>query len=219
MRAAGALPHVLKYIKDEYACDQCSIKQRPDNRHRARCPRSYEFNRILSIDVFYVKFGSYQVPILNMVDAGTCYQILQRLPILSGSYGGTPTSEATWRAFLGTWVRFFGPPEVLVCDSGNEFKAVFERGCEGQGILQHAVIPENPWKNAMSERHGGFIKHRIDQELSSGRCILQSWEDLDDFLHEMTSVKNRWLSRGSRRFSYAASVWQDAKGARRFPER
>ena len=196
MRAAGALPHVLKYIKDEYACDQCSIKQRPDNRHRARCPRSYEFNRILSIDVFYVKFGSYQVPILNMVDAGTCYQILQRLPILSGSYGGTPTSEATWRAFLGTWVRFFGPPEVLVCDSGNEFKAVFERGCEGQGILQHAVIPENPWKNAMSERHGGFIKHRIDQELSSGRCILQSWEDLDDFLREMTSVKNRWLSRG-----------------------
>ncbi|OLQ04125.1 hypothetical protein AK812_SmicGene12846 [Symbiodinium microadriaticum] len=196
MRAAGALPHVLQYIKDDYECDQCSIRQRPDNRHRARCPRSFEFNRVLSIDIFYVKFGLYQVPILNMTDTGTCYQVLQRLPIPTGSHGGTPTSEATWRAFLATWVRFFGPPEVLVCDAGSEFKAAFERGCEGQGILQHVVLPENPWKNAMSERHGGFVKHRLDQELSSGQCVLQNWEDLDDYLHEMISVKNRWLSRG-----------------------
>ena len=196
MRAAGALPHVLQYIKSEYECDQCSIRQRPDNRHRARCPRSFEFNRVLSIDIFYVKFGPYQVPILNMTDTGTCYQVLQRLPIPTGSHGGTPTSEATWRAFLATWIRFFGPPEVLVCDAGSEFKAVFERGCEGQGILQHVVLPENPWKNAMSERHGGFVKHRLDQELSSGQCVLQNWEDLDDYLHEMLSVKNRWLSRG-----------------------
>ena len=44
-----------------------------------------------------------------------------------------------------------------MCDSGSEFKAFFERGCEGQGVLQHVVLPENLWKNAMSERHGGFI--------------------------------------------------------------
>ncbi|CAE7735919.1 unnamed protein product [Symbiodinium sp. CCMP2592] len=196
MKAAGTLPHVMHYIKNDYECDQCSIRQRPDHRHRARCPRNYEFNRMLSIDVFYIKFGIYQVPILNMTDTGTCYQVLQRLPIATGGHGGTPTSDATWRAFLATWIRFFGPPEVLVCDSGSEFKAHFERGCEGQGILQHVVLPENPWKNAISERHGGFIKHRLDQELSSGRGVLQTWEDLDDFLHEMVSVKNRWLSRG-----------------------
>ena len=79
MRAAGSLPQVLQYIKEAYECDQCSIKRRPENRHRARCPRSFEFNRVLSVDVFYVKFGPYQVPILNMTDSGTCYQVLQQL--------------------------------------------------------------------------------------------------------------------------------------------
>ena len=68
MKAAGALPHVLRYIRDQYECEQCSIRQRPDHRHRARCPRVFEFNRMLSIDVFYIKFGQYQVPILNMTD-------------------------------------------------------------------------------------------------------------------------------------------------------
>ena len=196
LKAAGTLPHVLKYVKDEYHCDQCSIKRRADNRHRARCPRTFEFNRILSIDVFYVNFGQYRVPILNMVDSGTGYHVTQRLPIVEGGQGGTPTSEATWKAFLATWIRFLGPPGIVVCDSGSEFKAMFERGCETQGILQHVVEPENPWRNAMAERHGGFLKDRLEQELLAGGSIVQDWSDLDDFLHELTSTKNRWLNKG-----------------------
>ena len=73
-------------------------------------------------DVFYVNFGLYRVPILNMVDSGTGYHITQQLPIVEEGQGGTPTSDATWRAFLATWVRFLGPPGVLVCDSGSNSK-------------------------------------------------------------------------------------------------
>ena len=196
LKAAGTLPHVLKYVKDEHTCDQCSIKRRADNRHRARCPRTFEFNRILSIDVFYVNFGQYRVPILNMVDSGTGYHVTQRLPIMEGGQGGTPASDATWKAFLATWIRFLGPPGIVVCDSGSEFKAAFERGCEAHGVLQHVVEPENPWKNAMAERHGGFLKDRLEQELLAGGSIVQDWSDLDDFLHELTSTKNRWLNKG-----------------------
>ena len=45
------------------------------------CPRSFSFNKVLSIDVFYVHFSQLRVPILNMVCAGTNYHITQRLPI------------------------------------------------------------------------------------------------------------------------------------------
>ena len=196
LQAAGALPQVMKYVKEEYQCDQCSIKRRADHRFRARCPRSFEFNRALAVDTMYVNFGGYKVPVLNMTDTGTGYQVTQRLPIATGSQGGTPTSESTWRAFLHTWIKYLGAPEVLICDGGAEFKAAFERGCESHGILQTVTPAESPWKNGIAERHGGFIKDKLEQELASGKCVIQTWEDIDDYLTELTSVKNRWLYRG-----------------------
>ena len=195
MKAGGALPHVLKFIKEEFKCDQCSIKNRPDNRRRAHCPRSFAFNRVLSIDVLFVKFQQKSVPILNMVCTGSNYQVAQRLPIPEGSQGGTPTSENVWRHFLHTWVRFFGPPSMLTCDSGNEFKGRFERGCESLGILQHVILPECPWQNAKAERHGGWLKEKLDKEVNSGACTFTSLAELDDFLSFLTATKNRWFSR------------------------
>ena len=195
MRAGGALPHVLKYIRDEFKCTQCSIKNRPDNRRRAHCPRSFTFNRVLSIDVLYVNFQQKSVPILNMVCTGSNYQVAQRLPIPEGSHGGTPTSETVWRHFLHTWIRFFGPPSMVICDSGNEFKGRFERGCESLGVLQHVILPECPWQNAKAERHGGWLKEKLDKEVNSGACTFTSFAELDDFLSFLTATKNRWFSR------------------------
>ena len=84
MRAGGAHTHVLKYIKEEFQCEQCAIKNRPDNRRRAHCPRSFAFNRVVSIDVLYIKFQQKSIPILNMVCTGSNYQVAQRLPVPEG---------------------------------------------------------------------------------------------------------------------------------------
>ena len=196
MRAAGAHEHVLKYIKEEFNCDQCSMKNKPSNRRRAHCPRSFSFNKVLSIDVFYVKFMSLNVPILNMVCNGTNYHVVQRLRIPENLRGGTPTSSTTWKAFLETWVRFLGAPFMIVTDSGLEFRGRFERGCESLGVLQHVIAPECPWENAKSERHGGWVKEKLDKEILSGNCTFTSLEELDEYLATLTSVKNRWYSRG-----------------------
>ena len=105
MKAAGALPHVLEYIRDQFKCDDCEVKVRADSRRRAQCPRLYSFNKVLSMDVMYLRFQEAQVPIMNMVCAGTNYHVAVRV---SGS-NGTPSSSATWRHFLETWVRYIGP--------------------------------------------------------------------------------------------------------------
>ena len=195
MRAGGAHSHVLKYIKEEFQCEQCALKNRPDNRRRAHCPRSFAFNRVVSIDVLYIKFQQKSIPILNMVCTGSNYQIAQRLPVPEGHTGAAPSSEVTWRQFLQTWIRFFGPPAMLVCDSGNEFKGRFERGCESQGILQHVILPECPWQNSKAERHGGWLKEKLDKEVNSGSCTFTSLLELDEFLTYITAAKNRWFSR------------------------
>lgn len=196
MKAAGALPRVLEYIRDEFHCDQCALRRGPANRRRTHCPRTFAFNKLVSVDVLYLQFDGQSVPILNMVCIGTSYQIAQRIPIPDGMNGGTPTAHAAWRQFLQTWTRYLGAPTMITCDSGSEFKGVFERGCEQMGILQHVIAPESPWQNAKAERHGGWLKEKLDREVSSGRCSFGSLPELDEFLAALTSAKNRWFNRG-----------------------
>ncbi|CAE6937198.1 unnamed protein product [Symbiodinium sp. CCMP2456] len=192
LRAAGALPHVLEYVKNEFQCDDCGIKKQADARRRAQCPRVFSFNRVLSVDIMYVKFNGTQVPILNMVCTGTNYHVAVR--ILGAS--GTPTAKATWKGLAESWIRYLGPPHLIISDGGNEFRGAFERGAEQSGCLQHICAAESPWQNSKSERHGGWLKRRLQQEIDSGRCAFGSLEELDLFLSTLTSTKNRWYNQG-----------------------
>ena len=54
LKAAGALPHVLEYVRDHFKCDDCAVKVQADSRRRAQCPRLYSFNRVVSVDVMYL---------------------------------------------------------------------------------------------------------------------------------------------------------------------
>ena len=196
LRAAGALPQVLHYVKNEYRCDDCAIKQGPDVHRRAQMPRTYSFNKVLCVDFFYVKWRDESHAILNLVDLGTSYQVAVRAPVADGTSGGTPTSRTAWNLLVTTWIRFFGSPQLIICDSGNEFKGAFERALEHMGILQHVIHPECPHENGRAERHGGWLKQRIDKEISSGRTLVHSLQDLDELLSAVTSAKNNWLNRG-----------------------
>lgn len=91
-RAAGALPHILKYIREEFACEACNLEEGADHRRRAQLPRS--FNKAVAIDYLYITFGEIQVPILNMVCIGTSYQVAERAPH-NGSQGGAPSSSTS----------------------------------------------------------------------------------------------------------------------------
>ena len=55
-KAAGALPAVLKYIKEEFKCSQCMKQQKPIEARRAAFPRTFAFNRFLGVDCFYIPF-------------------------------------------------------------------------------------------------------------------------------------------------------------------
>ena len=192
LKAAGAKPSVLKYVRDEFSCDVCAIRRGPDHRRKAQCPRTFAFNRVLSVDVFYVPFKGSSVPVLNMVCHGTGYHVAQRIEGTSGN----PTASATWKAFVNSWLRFLGPPQMMVTDGGNEFRSVFERGLEQQGVLQHTTAPESPWQNSRAERHGGWLKQKLKQEIESGQLTLSSSEELDDFMAQLLAAKNRWFNSG-----------------------
>ena len=80
---------------------------------------------------------------------------------------------------------------MVITDPGNEFKGFFERGCEFYGIFQHITHPEQPWQNGKAERHGGWVKDRLDSELKSGRGAIENLKDLDEFLADFFLLHSR----------------------------
>ena len=196
MRAAGALHQVLQYIRDEFQCEACDIKARPDNRRRAQLPRTFAFNQVVGVDFLYIRFQDKQVGILNVICLGTSFHVAVRCHVSEGARGGPPSSSQAWRLFLTSWIRFLGAPQMILCDEGREFKGSFERGLEQMGIIQHITHAESPWENGKTERHGGWLKERLEREIESGQCTMSSLEELDEMLASLTAVKNRWINRG-----------------------
>ena len=195
LKAAGTKEEVLKYVRDRFSCDHCNLQRGMAPRRRAQMPRTFAFNKIVALDVLYISFQEFRVPILNAVCVGSNLQVAVRLPIPTGLSGGTPTSHACWKGFVETWCRYLGIPEMVMSDPGNEFRGHFERGCEFYGIFQHLTHPDSPWENGKAERHGGWLKDRLDAEIRSGRGVLENLSDFDEYLAEICACKNRWYCR------------------------
>ena len=49
--------------------------QKPQPSRKAAIPRTYEFNRIIALDVFYISLRGQSLPILNIICHGTNFQI------------------------------------------------------------------------------------------------------------------------------------------------
>ena len=193
LKAAKAKEAVLKYVQEEFHCPNCMRQRRPVTRKVASAPRTFSFNTIIGIDVFYINFQSRTPVFLNVVDHGTNFQ---QIAMYSHYDGGVPSSRETWKIFQEVWVRPFGIPQTLVSDGGSEFKNQFERGLEHLGCLQVVCDASCPWQNSKTERHGGWVKDRAELELSSGQSIILQPSDLEELLVNVVCNKNRWFSRG-----------------------
>ena len=192
-KAAGAKDSVMRFIRDEFSCEQCSKQKRPIDRKKASMPRTFAFNRQVAVDVFYISWGNRTHAFLNVICLGTNFQQIQWLRPFEG---GSPSSRVTWLAFQQCWLKPFGSPELLLSDGGGEFKDHFERSLEQHNIMQVISDAASPWQNAKVERHGGWLKERAEQELMSGLGLVTSSEELDELLSSLVMHKNRWFSRG-----------------------
>lgn len=91
LKAANAKPKVLQFVRDEMACDTCMRQRREVGRRRAAFPRTFEFNKIVGLDVFYLKWGGRKIPFLNVVDHGSNFQAVA---LVRPEKGGDPIVAA-----------------------------------------------------------------------------------------------------------------------------
>ena len=193
LKASGAKAEVMKYTQDEFECEACMRQKRPVPRRKAAFPRTFSFNRIVSVDYFFISFQGKTQAFLNIICHGTNYQ---QVAWLSEYTSGPPHSKLTWKLFFETWLQPFGLPETVTSDGGSEFRHHFERRLEQVGVLQIISDAASPWQCGRVERHGDWVKQRAEQELQSGQSVVQSPEDLSELIKQVVMNKNRFFHRG-----------------------
>ena len=189
LKAAHAKPAVLEYVRREYRCADCDAHTKPQPSRKAAIPRTYEFNRIIALDVFYISLRGQSLPVLNIICHGTNFQVAALM-----RQDGTPTAAMVWSTFQRSWRRYFGTPDVMITDGGPEFRGDFAQSGEYAGILQVVVDADAPWQNGNCERHGGLVKDLLAKGLETE--VVFTPDDLEDLLAEIVSLKNRRGNRG-----------------------
>ena len=193
LKASGAKSNVLEFVKHQFSCESCMKQRRPIERRRAALPRTFSFNRILGIDYFYIPVNGRTEAFLNIVCHGTNFQQVGRLERFEG---GSPNSSETWKLLERIWLRPFGYPETILTDGGSEFKRTFERQAELAGIMHIVSDAHSPWQNGRVERHGGWVKEKLQQELEAGQGLIRTVEELEEMITALICNKNQYFHRG-----------------------
>ena len=180
---------MLENVRREYRCEDCDAHTKPQPSRKAAIPRTYDFDRIIALDVFYIPLRGQSLPILNIICHGTNFQVA---PLMRQD--GTPTPAMVWSTFQRSWRRYFGTPDVMITDGGPEFPGDFAQSGEYAGIPQVIVDADAPWQNGKCERHGGLVKDLLAKGLETE--VVCTPDDLVDFLAEIVSLKNRRGNRG-----------------------
>ena len=187
LRLARAKPHIVRFVAKKFTCPVCEGKPRPKPARPAVLPRSYEPGRVVGVDIIFLQgLDRRQLfPALNCVDWGTGFQVVERLK--------NAESDHTWRTFWRVWARFFGMPEVIVADLGNEFRGKFAEFAGEAGALLRHTAARSPWQAGKTERAGAHFKHVYERARDSTH--VSSWEEIKTLLYEVESAKNRYGNR------------------------
>ena len=190
LRAARVRGEIVQWAAKKFKCDVC-VSQRDIPKHHDRLPcqgltsPTGSWGWICSM-CRHPETGSKQtVPVLNILDWGTNYQMCEVL------LGKNPSE--VWEAYMSTWARTFGHPEVITCDAGREFLGEFIQKAAAEGIVIHQIASKARWQQGKTERHGGLFKELLEKARSE--VVIQSTKDLKQLMVEVEQAKNRYSNR------------------------
>ena len=187
LKVARARQEVLKYVKESFRCDICEAHTQPKAARPSTLPKHFEPGKIIGIDVVFMPSNNPRVtiPVLNVIDWATCYQTLEPLE--------GRLSETIWKAFMRSWVRTFGMPEIVVCDQGREFMSSFCRKVNEGGSIIRTIGARSPWQQGRTERHGGLAKGMLKRVVD--QVSPTSYEEWVTCVYEVECAKNRMFNR------------------------
>ena len=187
LRAGRIREEVLRWVAKEFRCQHCESHVLPKAPRPAVVPKCYKPGVAVGLDLFFIPdvMSQKAVPILNVVDLGTNYQVIEMLE--------SKEPEVVWSGFWRTWCRVFGMPEYISIDEGREFRGAFTKWSSEMGTIVFRAAARAPWQQGKVERHGGLMKDMIEKarEASPPSTV----EELKMILYECECAKNRYMNR------------------------
>eukprot|EP00439_Symbiodinium_sp_Y106_P027607 s1170_g3.t1 len=184
LRVGGAPEYLWKWAKQHCRCPACVSGARPKAPRPTAVPRSYAPNAVVAVDLFHMPSWDNQGEkelFLNMVDLGTNFQMIERIP--------SKEAVVVWKAMSRTWGRFLGWPQMILCDQGTEFLGQFKDKCHELGIILHTIGDQN----GRCERHGALWKMLFERaKWINAPASLDEWKLL---IRETEAAKNRLSDR------------------------
>ena len=160
LRGAGASDELINAAK-VFKCETCRVSDESIRTHPVNAPPPYEFNHTVSVDVFETSDSvGEKYSWLNMVDNGTCYQVVALVRV----GGGQPSSAKCHQRFMKYWASPFGWPKVITHDRGLHNRGAFAYGLAAHGVLIRQAGLESPEHIGRCERHGGILKEGLPQD-------------------------------------------------------
>ena len=151
LRLAGCDAGILKAVKG-MRCEVCESTQGPKVARPSTLPHLYNFNDCVGGDILYVHdVNDKKHTFLNIVDWGTTYQVVVRLP-------GTK-AEHLEKAFNDSWLVPFGPPKSVSLDLEGGLQKGISRLCDWHNIRVQHVAAQAHWQAGITERHGAWWKN------------------------------------------------------------
>lgn len=141
-----AREEVWRYAQKEFNCELCKCQRKPDLNRPALIPRSYAPGRTVGVDVVYFPgvAPNETIPVLNIIDWASCYQVLEPLDGVS--------AEHVWWKFMKSWGRIFSIPEMVVMDQGREFLGAFSTRINEAGAVVKTIGARAPHQQGRTER-------------------------------------------------------------------
>eukprot|EP00435_Cladocopium_sp_Y103_P046990 s1741_g13.t1 len=187
LRAGRVREEIVRWFSREFRCATCESHALPKAPRPAVVPKCYKPGVAVGKDLFYIPdtMNQKSFPILNVVDLGTNYQMIEVLEDKS--------PHTVWAAFWRTWGRTFGMPQYVSLDEGLEFRGEFTQWCANFGTLVFRAASRSPWQQGKVERHGGLMKTMIEKARAS--TSLSTNGELKQLLYECEAAKNRFMNR------------------------
>eukprot|EP00435_Cladocopium_sp_Y103_P022720 s4252_g5.t1 len=102
LKAGRVRPEILRWVRKHFSCETCKASSLPKAPRPSLVPKSYAPGVAVGLDLFFIPdlLNQKSIPILNIVDLGTNYQVIEFLR--------NKDPKEIWFQFWRSWARTMG---------------------------------------------------------------------------------------------------------------
>ena len=173
----------------------CHEHQHPKVSRPGKLSEPRDFNDLVSFDgAEWTDPQGKQYSFFHFIDTATNYHIA--IPYQQ------KTTESLIDAFSTAWLRWAGPPKLVMFDSATEANSEqFSRFLQEHAIGSYVIPTDAHWQLGRAERHGATLLSMLDKYHSEKP--IQSFEDFNQGLIHLCNAKNAM----SRHEGYTPELW------------